>query len=60
MELKHLRPIFYLAVVFLSLGYFTSPTAAQTFHYTKIEMSYREAPVARGDGIVLTAYILEE
>lgn len=60
MELKHLRPIFYLAVVFLSLGYFTSPTAAQTFHYTKIEMSYREAPVARGDGSVFTADILAE
>jgi len=60
MKLKHLRPIFYLAVVFLSVGYFTQSTSAQPFAYGKIEMYYEAVPVRRGDGSVFTAEFLAE
>jgi hypothetical protein len=70
MKTKHLRPFLYLAVAFLSLGYFAPPTSAQkefsvalpsvSFQYTKIEMSYREAAVQRGDGSVFTAEVVAE
>jgi hypothetical protein len=60
MKLKHLRPIFYLAVVFLSLGYHTLSTSAQSFAYGKIEIEYVEVPVRRGDGNVFTAEFVAE
>jgi hypothetical protein len=60
MKLKHLRSIFYLAVVFLSLGLFTPSTSAQHFAYGKIEMTYQTGQVQRGDGSVFTAEILAE
>jgi hypothetical protein len=60
MKSKHLRPIIYLYVVFLSLGYFTPSTSAQTFAYGKIEIDYREVQVQRGDGSVFTAEFVAE
>ena len=60
MKSKHLRPIFYLAVVFLSLGYFVLPTSAQHFAYGKIEMTYQTGQVRRGDGSVFTAEFMAE
>jgi len=60
MRSKHLRPIFYLAVAFLSLGYFTPPTSAQPFAYGKIEIEYQAVHVRRGDGSVFTAEFLSE
>lgn len=60
MKLKHLRPIFCLAVVFLSVGYFTQSTSAQPFAYGKIEMYYQAVQVRRGDGSVFAAEFLAE
>lgn len=60
MKLKHWRPVFCLAVVFLSFGYFTSPTAAQPFAYGKIEILDQDLVVRRGDGSVFTAELLAE
>jgi len=60
MKSKHLRPIFYLTAVFLSLGYSIPPTSAQTFAYGKIEIDYQPVQVRRGDGSVFTAEFLAE
>ena len=60
MKLKHLRPIFCLVVVFLSLGCFTSSTSAQPFAYGKIEITDRDLFVRRGDGSVFPAEFVAE
>ena len=60
MKSKHLRPIVYLYVAFLALGYFMPSTSAQTFAYGKIEIDYIEVPVRRGDGSVFTAEFVAE
>ena len=60
MKSKHLRPIVYLFVAFLSLGYFVPSTSAQTFAYGKIEIDDRAYLVRRGDGSVFTAEFVAE
>jgi len=61
MKLKQLRPIFYFAIVVLSLGGFAPSTSAQTsFAYQKIKVGYQPVQVRRGDGSVFTAEFLAE
>ena len=60
MKVKHLKPIFYFAIVLLALGRFAPSTSAQSFAYGKIEMNYREVQVLRGDGTVVNGEFLAE
>jgi len=61
MKLRQLRPIFYFAIVVLSLGGFAPSTSAQTsFAYQKIKVGYQPVQVRRGDGSVFTAEFLAE
>src|ERR1044071_4687471 len=60
MRLKHLRPIFYFAIVLLCLGSFAPSTSAQHFAYDKIQIDYTIAQVQRGDGSVFTSEFLAE
>ena len=60
MKSKHLRPVVYLYVAFLSLGYFVPSTSAQTLTYGKIENYDNEVQVRRADGSVFTAEFLAE
>jgi len=60
MKSKHLRPIVYLSVAFLTLAYFMPSTSAQTFAYGKIEIDDSDIYVRRGDGSVFTAEFVAE
>jgi hypothetical protein len=60
MKAKQLRPVFYFAIVLLSLGCFAPSTSAQPFAYGKIEMTYQRVDFRRGDGTVFNAEFLAE
>jgi hypothetical protein len=60
MKVKHLKPIFYFAIVLLALGRFAPSTSAQSFAYGKIEMTYQRVDFRRGDGTVVNGEFLAE
>jgi hypothetical protein len=60
MKVKQLRPIFYFAIVLLSLGCLAPSTSAQPFAYGKIEIEYQRTDFRRGDGSVFTAEFCAE